>query len=67
MITNLTNDIFTDNDPAWAPDSKLLYFSSDRTNYINPDAIPDSFKIYKHNYSQSDIYSVNIDTKRLTV
>ena len=65
-ITNLTNDIFTDNYPAWAPDSKLLYFSSDRTNYINPDALPDSFKIYKYNYSQSDIYSINIDTKQVS-
>jgi Tol biopolymer transport system component len=65
-LTNLTNDIFTDNYPAWAPDSKTLYFSSDRTNNINSDALPDSFKIYKYNYSQSDIYSINIDTKQIS-
>jgi Tol biopolymer transport system component len=64
-LANLTNDIFTDNYPAWTPDSKLLYFSSDRTNYIKPDALPDSFKIYKYNYSQSDIYSINIETKQI--
>jgi hypothetical protein len=65
-LTNLTNDIFTDNYPAWAPDSKTLYFSSDRTNNINSDALPDSFKVYKYNYSQSDIYSINIDTKQIS-
>jgi Tol biopolymer transport system component len=65
VLTNLTNDIFTDNDPAWAPDSKLLYFSSDRTNYITSSTLPDSFKIYKYNYSQSNIYSINTDTKQI--
>ncbi|MDR3668652.1 MAG: peptidase MA family metallohydrolase [Ignavibacteriaceae bacterium] len=66
VLTNLTNDIFTDNDPAWAPDSKLLYFSSDRTNNINPSTLPDTFKIYKYNYSQSNIYSINVDTKQIS-
>jgi Tol biopolymer transport system component len=64
-LTNLTNDIFTDNDPAWSPDSKVIYFSSDRKNYIKPDALPDSFKIYKYNYSQSNLYAINIDSKQI--
>lgn len=65
VLTNLTNDIFTDNDPSWSPDGKLLYFSSDRTNYIESNALPDSFKIYRYNYSQSDIYSINVETKEI--
>ena len=27
--------------------------------------VPDSFKIYRFNYSQSNIYSINIDTKQI--
>ncbi len=66
QITNLTGDIFTDNDPAWSPDGKVLYFSSDRSDIVNSDALPDTFKIYHYNYSQSDIYSINIDDKKIT-
>ena len=64
-ITNLTSDIFTDNDPSWAPDSKEIYFSSDRRNYTSHETVPDTFKIYKFNYSQADIYSINIDSKKM--
>ena len=58
-----------DIDPAWSPDSKIIYFCSDRTDNLNAFALPDSFKIYKYNYSQNDIYSVNLETreyKRIT-
>jgi len=65
-LTNLTDDVFTDNDPAWSPDSKVLYFSSDRTDFVNNTSLPDSFKIYHYNYSQSDIYSINIENKKIT-
>jgi len=65
QLNNLTNDIFTDNDPAWSPDSKVLYFSSDRTDILNSTVLPDSFKIYNYNYSQSDIYSINIEDKKI--
>lgn len=67
-IVNLTNDIFSDDYPAWAPDSKTVLFVSDREDYLSK-ALPDSFKIYKHNYGQRDVYSVDIETaeiKRIT-
>jgi len=66
QLINLTDDVFTDNDPAWSPDSKIIYFSSDRTDFLDPSVLPDSFKIYHYNYSQSDIYSINIDDKKIT-
>ncbi len=28
--------------------------------------LPDTFKIYKHNYEQKDIYSINIETNKIT-
>ena len=62
---NLTDDIFTDNDPSWSRDGKTVYFSSDRNNYISSKAPADTFKIYHHNYNQSDIYSINVDSKKI--
>ena len=65
-LINLTDDIFTDDDPAWSNDSKKVFFSSDRRNYLNTTALPDSFKIYNYNFSQTDIYSINVDNKEIT-
>lgn len=64
-LTNLTNDVFTDNDPAWSPDSKNIFFSSDRGNYLSRAAVPDTFKIYNYNTAYSNIYSINIDSKKI--
>ena len=65
-LINLTDDIFTDDDPAWSNDSKKVFFSSDRRNYLNTTALPDSLKIYNYNFSQTDIYSINVDNKEIT-
>jgi Tol biopolymer transport system component len=68
-LLNLTNDIFSDDFPTWAPDSKALFFVSDREDYLTPTALPDTFKMYNHNYSQRDVYSINVGTsevKRIT-
>jgi Tol biopolymer transport system component len=68
-IINLTNDIFTDKDPNWSYDGKTIYFSSDRNSYKKIDDAPSGFKIYKHDYSQTEIYALELETnqvKRLT-
>ena len=65
QVTNLTDDIFTDNDPTWSPDSKKIFFSSDRRNYLSHEAVPDTFKISEFDYSQTDIYSININSKKI--
>ena len=68
-IKNLTNDIFTDKDPNWSYDGKTIYFSSDRNSYTNMGEAPTGFKIYKHDYSQMDIYALDVETgqvKRIT-
>jgi len=64
-LTNLTNDVFTDNDPSWSPDSKEIFFSSDRGEYLTSAAVPDTFKIYDYNNSQTDIYSIDINSKKI--
>jgi Tol biopolymer transport system component len=63
--TNLTNDIFSDSDPCWSNDGKIIYFVSDRNNYLNTNMVPEDFKIYKHDYAQTDIYSIDVETKEV--
>jgi Tol biopolymer transport system component len=68
-IKNLTNDIFTDKDPCWSYDGKTIYFSSDRNSYKTIGDVSDGFKMYNHNYFQTDIYALDIETaqvKRIT-
>jgi hypothetical protein len=68
-IKNLTNDIFTDKDPNWSYDGKTIYFSSDRNSYNNFKEVPNGFKIYKHDVSQTEIYALDVETsqvKRIT-
>ncbi|MFO7445960.1 MAG: peptidase MA family metallohydrolase [Ignavibacteriaceae bacterium] len=64
-ILNLTDDVFTDSDPAWVSDSKNIMFVSDRRDLLEKDALADSFKIYRHDYAQNDLYAVNIDNNHI--
>ncbi len=63
-ISNVTNDIFSDDDPAWSPDGKTLYFVSDRNNF-HESVVADTFKIYRHDYHQKDIYTINLETSQI--
>jgi Tol biopolymer transport system component len=68
-LLNLTDDIFSDDNPAWSPDGETIYFSSDRADYLSSNDAPDTFKIYKHDYEQQDIYTINTrtsDMERIT-
>ncbi len=65
-LINITNDIFTDKDPAWSYDGKNIFFSSDRGNTLKLDPLNTSFKIYNFDYSQMDIYSANVNSKKVT-
>ncbi len=64
-ITNLTNDIFTDRDPCWSHDGMKIYFASDRNSYLTMSDVSDGFKIYNHDYTQTEIYSIDVETKQV--
>jgi Tol biopolymer transport system component len=64
-LINLTSDVFSDEEPSWSPDGETIYFSSDRRNYINPKDIPAHFKMGHYDFSQDDIYSINVETKEM--
>ncbi len=68
-VKNLTNDIFSDSDPVFSPDGKTIYFASDRGNMISPSAVSKNLKIWKFDYSQINLYSIDISSgiiKRIT-
>jgi Tol biopolymer transport system component len=64
-LTQITSDIFSDADPTFAPDSKSIFFSSDRSIYLDATYLPPDFRMIKYDYSQYDLYSVDIATKRV--
>jgi len=61
-VKNFTNDIFSDSDPVFSPDGKTIYFSSDRGDITSSQMISKNFKIWKYDYAQTDLYSIDIAT-----
>jgi Tol biopolymer transport system component len=60
---NMTNDIFSDYDPAFSPDGNTIYFASDRGTYLTRSMIPRGFSMVEFDYSQRDIYAVDVDSR----
>jgi len=65
QLTNLTDDVFSDADPVFSPDGKKIYFASDRRDFVTPLLHPNSFKISRFDYSQLDIYSIDLATHEM--
>ncbi len=61
-LKNLTRDIFSDMDPVFSPDSKTIYFASDRGDFTSSSMEPKSFKIWNYDFGQADLYSIDIST-----
>ncbi len=64
-LTNLTNDIFSDYEPMWAPDNKTIIFSSDRKGYTKESFPQDGYSMTTLDYKHLDLYKINIDTKNI--
>ncbi|MBN1449223.1 MAG: PD40 domain-containing protein, partial [Bacteroidetes bacterium] len=62
VTENLTNDVFSDAEPSWSQDGRYIYFASDRKGYLRADNIPEDFDIFDHDYSQMDLYRVEVET-----
>ena len=61
-ITNMTDDIFSDSEPVWNNDGTQITFISDRGDYINntEKTLLDTFKMYDYDYSQTDVYNIEV-------
>ncbi len=61
-ISQLTDDIFSDSHPSWDSMGKQIVFVSDRGRNVDGKL---NGKMSEHDYSQSDIYTVNVSTKEI--
>jgi Tol biopolymer transport system component len=60
-LTNLTDDIYTDEQPTWSPDSKTVYFVSDRAGA----PVNDGTRVYGHHFHDLNIYQIDRDGQNL--
>ncbi len=59
---NYTADIFSDQEPAWAPDGRSLVFHSDRGRYVRTGRhTAETFDLLNHDYAQFDLYRLDLD------
>ena len=58
----ITDDIFSDAFPSWNGDGTQIAFVSDRGDQISGDY---GGLMYDHDYGQTDIYKIDIDTKKI--
>jgi Tol biopolymer transport system component len=68
-LTNLTNDMFADLEPSWNDDGTELAFVSSRGYQYQKDRtgmINSQFNMAEHDYSQRDIYTINIASRSIS-
>lgn len=64
-FVNLTNDVFSDTDPAWSNDSESVFFVSDRGPRVNLGVYQENyFMLANPNLNQTDIYMVQVGSTR---
>ncbi len=64
-LLNLTNDVFSDSDPYWSPDSKTVYFASDRGEKTALNTFKEEFnQLLQPDLNQTDLYAVRIGAPR---
>jgi len=64
-LTQITNDIFTDDQPSWSPDGKMLAFVSDRKDYFSSEDIPPDFRISQFDYEKKDVYTIDLSSRKM--
>ena len=65
-LNRITNDLFTDLEPKWSKDGKIIYFTSDRGDYTNLGSIPVDLNIIDHDFTARDLYAYNMETGTLS-
>ena len=69
-VTNYTNDLFSDHEPAWSPDGEAIAFHSDRGEHVMLGAYrAPEYSMIEADYSQDDVYLLRLSStvlERLT-
>ncbi len=67
QTVNLTDDLFSDHEPAWSPDGATLVFHSDRGDYLDLGQQQEGgdFRMAEHDYRQYDLYRLTPGQPRL--
>ena len=63
QIIQITNDVFTDLEPVWDPNSEWVYFISDRGRFTGGTESIENFEMWEHDVEQRDIYRININDR----
>ena len=65
-FTNITNDVFTDKEPAWGPDSETVYFVSNRGNRTQPNTYLAGFSAMQDDsFFETDLYRIRLGSNRI--
>ena len=64
-LIQMTNDAYSDSYPVWAKNSKSIFFISDREDDLTTTNSADKIEIWKHNYNSTDVYNIDISTKKI--
>lgn len=63
---NLTNDVFSDAEPAWGPDSEFVYFISNRGTNLQPNTALAGFSIMRDDsFYETDLYRIRVGSNRI--
>jgi Tol biopolymer transport system component len=63
---NLTNDVFTDKEPAWGPDSDFVYFVSNRGGLLEPGKARAGYSIMQNDdFYETDLYRIRVGSSRI--
>ena len=60
-LRKITDDIFSDAEPAWSPDGAMLAYVSDRKENVEPAELLGDLRIQDYDYHSTDIYVVKSD------
>jgi len=66
LLTPITHDIFSDNDPTWSSDGSKIYFTSDRGDNTDLNNIPADFNMKDYDYSKKGLYVYDIPSQTLS-
>ena len=57
-LRKVTDDIFSEGEPSFSPDGGKILFTSDRGPYVDPANMPENFQVWRHDYRNLDVYTV---------